>query len=155
MEEANPYAPPKADTAPAEPAAEGAAPAYKLYTPGQIFLATFLGTPIAGMYLLSANRRRLGHASLATMTLIGGLALGAVLLVLASVVPAGGARSLSLGITIAVGYYARTDQPLLDAHLAKGGRKESTWKAAGIGVAALVAFMAVFVAVMAINGELD
>jgi hypothetical protein len=35
--------------------------------------ATFLGTPLAGMYLLSTNRRRLGKTQLATTTRIYGV----------------------------------------------------------------------------------
>lgn len=150
MDEMNPYAPPKSDDAPPGPAEATEIPAYKLYTPAQVTLATFLGTPIAGMYLLSTNRRRMGHAGQATTTLLGGVGVTVLLIVLAIVLPESVGRAVPLVTTIAVSQYARIDQPLLDAHLARRGQKESSWKAAGFGLAGMVALLAILFAVILI-----
>lgn len=140
MDEINPYAPPKSDDArPAGAKKKRKTPAYKLYTPGQIALATFLGTPVAGMFLLSVNRRRMGKSSLATTTLLGGIGVTVLLFGIGLVLPESVSRAIPIGVTIAAGQYARVDQPLLDAHVARGGQKESSWKAAGFGLAGLAA----------------
>jgi hypothetical protein len=110
-------------------------------TPGQISLATFLGTPIAGMYLLSVNRRRMGNASLATTTLLGGIGATALMIGIGVLLPESVGRALPIGVTIAAGQYARTEQPLLDAHVSRGGQKESSWKAAGIGLVGMVVLL--------------
>ena len=152
MDEINPYAPPKSDDTRPEPAAVGEAPAYKLYTPGQIFLATFLGTPATGLYLLSANRRRIGHAGIATATLLVGIGATLLLLVLAVVLPDSIGRAASLGLTFVVWQYARADQPLLDTHLARGGKQESSWKAVGLGLAGLVTVLGLLFAYVLVTG---
>jgi hypothetical protein len=140
MAEPNPYAPP-ADLDPGgREAGRGEdAPAYKLYTPGHATLATFLGTPAAGLYIVSVNRRRLGLARAANTTLIAGLAVTAALFVAAVLLPDAVGRFLPIAATVSVGQYAKQDAPLLDAHLGRRGKRESWWKAAGIGVVGLVA----------------
>ena len=76
----------------------------ELYSPAQVVLATFLGTPFAGMYLLSANRRRLGHARLATTTLLVGVVATAVLVAVAAAAPDHPGRSLPLLTALAMWY---------------------------------------------------
>jgi hypothetical protein len=142
MDEINPYAPPKSDDArPAPVKKRSNAPPYRLYTPGQICLGTFLGTPASGMYLLSVNRRRLGHAGLATTMLLVGLVATALLIVIAVALAGTAGRPMSMGATFVIWQYACADQPFLDTHLAGGGQRESSWKAAGIGLASLIAVL--------------
>jgi hypothetical protein len=151
----NPYAPPTDVDLPASvaPGDEGA-PAYKLYTPGHAALAAFLGTPLAGLYLVSVNRRRLGLAGEATNALLAGFGATVLLVVAAVLLPDALGRVLPIAATVAVGQYAKRDAPLLDAHLGRGGLKESGWKAAGIGLGAMAAalvlvFTAAFLAGLA------
>jgi hypothetical protein len=145
MPEMNPYAPPRAEADGEAAAPDAGRPAYKLYSPAQAVLAAFLGTPLAGMYLLSANRRRMGHARLATTTLLVGVVATAVLVAIAAAAPDQPGRGLPLLTTLAMWYYAKQDQPLFDAHVSGGGRKESGWKAAGIGLATGIALLALMV----------
>jgi hypothetical protein len=144
MSEPNPYAPPIADL---DPPASGEVPEFKLYSPGQAALAAFLGTPAAGLYLVSVNRRRLGKDASATNTLIVGLFTTAALLVAAFLLPDALGRVLPIAALVAVAQYAKQDAPAFNAHLSRGGKKESSWKAAGIGVASMVVVLAVAVGV--------
>src|SRR6185369_5498266 len=107
--EPNPYAPPADDRAPPAsdaPVAEGV-PAYKLYTPEHVTLATFLGTPAAGLFLMSVNRRRLGRAKSATNTLLAGLLMTLALLALSAVLPGNSGILGGLATTVGVGKYAK------------------------------------------------
>src|SRR5690348_11216666 len=75
--EPNPYQPPA--NVPAPPPANGPvpppaqAPTYELYAPNHVVLAGFLGTPMAGCWLLSLNYRRQGRESQATRMLLAGV----------------------------------------------------------------------------------
>jgi hypothetical protein len=145
MNEPNPYAPPVADLeAPAGEAADpGGRPAFKLYTPGHVMLATFLGTPAAGLYLVWANRRRLGDAGGATEALIVGAVGTAMLFAAGFALPEAAGRVLPIAALFAAGQYARRDAGRLDAHARRGGQKESGWKAAGVGALGFLAVVAV------------
>lgn len=153
MAETNPYAPPLADTTPPA-AADGDKPAFKLYSPGQIFLATFLGAPLAGLYLLSENRKRLGHASLARLMLISGIVITAVLFAVSFVLPARAGNIMPMLAAYSVWQFAKQDSVLIDAHQKKGGQMESGWKAAGIGLASMAVLLVLLVLIAFVNGEL-
>ena len=47
--------------------------AVKLFSAGQITLATFLGAPIAGCLLLARNYRELGNGAAAWQSLVAGI----------------------------------------------------------------------------------
>jgi hypothetical protein len=155
MDEVNPYLPPKADpdAISADPPPPGAPPAYKLYSPGHIFMASFLGVPIGGFYLLSANRRRMGHSGLATATLVVGIVVTAATAAMAVVLPRGPSYSIPMAISTALWYYAKQDEPLLDAHVGKGGQMESAWKAAGVGLASMIALLVLLVPIILLVGD--
>jgi hypothetical protein len=149
MTEPNPYAPPNADL---DPPTSGEAPEFKLYSPGQAALATFLGTPAAGLYLMSLNRRRLGKDVSATNTLIAGLFATAALLAGVLLLPDAIGRGLPIAGLICVAQYAKQDNPDFNDHLTRGGKKESGWKAAGIGLLGMAIVLGgLLVGVMAIG----
>jgi hypothetical protein len=83
----------------------------------------------------------MGHGSLATTTLLVGLAATALLVLLAPLLPGNAGGPLPIVTALATHAYAKFDQPLFDAHLKKGGQRESSWKAAGIGLMAGVVFL--------------
>ncbi len=151
MAEINPYAPPAADLDP-PPAGADAAPAFKLYTPGHATLATFLGTPAAGLYLIAANRRRLGRVQAANTTLVVGFVVSAILLAAAFLLPDSVGRVIPFASMFGVYHYAKQDAALLDAHLGRGGKKESGWKAAGIGVLGMVVVVGAAACVVLVAG---
>ena len=121
---------------------ETEAPVYALYRPGDVALATLLGTPIAGAIVIGMNSARLGRLKEQWITLF--------VTVIATVLlagalwnfphPAGGISTLAL-FTMAAMY--KLEQALhgkaLARHKRRGGMHPSTWKAAGIGVFCLVA----------------
>ena len=65
----NPYESPQTAF---EPVNAGKLPSFKLYTPGHVAWATFLGAPLAGSMLLAMNYRRLGEPTSAAIALVGG-----------------------------------------------------------------------------------
>ena len=48
-------------------------PLYTLYSPGQVALATFLGTPVAGCWLLARNFKKLGITGLGWVMMVLGV----------------------------------------------------------------------------------
>jgi len=153
---ANPYAAPTAHEGALPANAGDAAPAPRtaaLYTPGNVMLATFLGTPLGGSIVLALNESRLGRKDAAVFSIIGGLlgttALLALSFVLPDNLPVG--HFIGLGSLIALGSIARRRQgQLVSRHLAGGGKKGSGWAAAGIGLLSLVAVLVPLVAILMI-----
>ncbi len=113
------------------PAPLEAAPDYKLYTPDQVGLATFLGSALAGGYLLYQNSRRLGRPTLVPLALGIGATLLAIGLALVTPVGAG----IAIGLVFAMRQLAQGEQGArVREHQQKGGKLESGWNAAGVGV---------------------
>jgi hypothetical protein len=145
------YGPPPQGSAPPPvyaPPGDGQPAPYALYSPNQIGVATFFGSPFAGTVLLYLNYKRRGLAGQAR-TALGLGALGtAVLVALGFLLPDHLGNSLPLGALFALRQIARSDQPAYDAHLAAGGRKGSWWKVVGLGAASLAAFFAVLMPII-------
>lgn len=141
----SPYAPPQAPVPSPGPAG---AP---VYTPNQIALATFVGSPFAGTVLLALNERRLGRARLALPTLLVGFFASAALVGIGAVLPDGVPTMpfALVGIFGMRGVAHLRQQALVAEHLARGGRKGSGWTAFGIGVLGMIAVLAVVLGVVA------
>lgn len=152
--ESNPYAPPKAivadtvETLPSE-----IPPQTQFYSVGQIALATFLGTPLAGGWLIARNYKALGQTDKARQNLfwciVGTLALFAI----GYVLPEKNSPNIFIAVVpvIAVRSWADAQfRKLLGQHRAADGKFYSWWRAAGAGVLCLAiivtAAMVVFVA---------
>jgi hypothetical protein len=122
------------------------APTYKLYTPWQVFGATFLGGPIAGAWLIGSNYAALGYPEDRNKALLWGSVATVILLVLALfILPEQTPRSL-IPVASCVGlmFLAKSQQgSLVEAHLAKGGNKGSIWQVIGIGLLGLVITLAI------------
>jgi len=139
----NPYRPPPpgADAPPATDAAGGRAVA--LYTTGQVVLATFLGTPLAGALVMALNDRRVGRPAGGTV-LLGALAT-ALLTGLAFLIP-DGIPQLALNVAALLGMHRVCNSvqgERVQAHLAQGGERGSSWAAVGIGLACAAALVVV------------
>jgi hypothetical protein len=142
----NLYECPKADLTP-PPLPElrsdnGNAPPYLLYSPGDVFVAAFLGGVVlrggvlGGVVLMVLNYRRLRRWEVANQTLIIGVVVQMVVAVVAFF-----SRDIVPGIFVTLGVAAGawgTAKALQEGpfalHMACGGKKASTWKAAGIGL---------------------
>lgn len=111
-------------------------PLYSLYSTGQVALATFLGTPLAGCWLVSRNFKKLGSRKSAWAILALGVAWAAGLCGLAVLEKLPGIVSiLSIPFTVLVmrGVQGRE----LDRHASLGGRTTSWGWAVGGAFACL------------------
>ncbi len=133
----------QATAPPPAPAAQATAamiPSYGLYTPGAVALATLLGSPIAGGVLLGLNYKRLGQRNRLWPAILGTVLVTALLVVVGSFIDSNPATtSLGVVLTVAMRAVAKSLQgDAIDRHTQSGGRTESMWAAAGIGLAGLV-----------------
>lgn len=121
-------------TIPTEPVE---APAYRLYTPGQVALAALLGAPLAGAILVAFTFKRLGRLRAAKAALILGALGTAMAFVVGWLLPDRiGYTIKSLPWVFATYYIAKGFlEPLVAAHMRAGGKRASWWAAAGIGAA--------------------
>jgi hypothetical protein len=145
-----PYAPPAAAPAPFAPPTDGAlpGPAVALYTPNQVALAAFLGTALGGTVVLALNERRLGRQRAAVVSVLLGVLATVVILGLAFVLPKNfpGAPLGLLPLLVLRGIAQKRQRAFVDAHIAAGGKRASSWAAAGIGLLSVTAaFVPVFV----------
>lgn len=143
----NPYTP---------PADNSIAPSrIKLYSPGQIAWATFLGAPIAGCWLLALNYRRFDDAMAANRALIFGSIGTILLLALAFFLPERFPNFvLPAAYTFGMYQYAKTlrGKVYMD-RLSNDCRKGSGWVATGIGILCSIVILVVLFAVVLIAPE--
>jgi hypothetical protein len=127
-------------------------PGYRLYSPAQVALASLFGAPLAGGILLYLNQRRLGRAR-PGLALLAGLGLTAAMVAIAWPLPDVATRGIPLAGVLATWQTAKAWQGEAHAaHLAARGVPGSSWRAAGVGLAAMVALLALgFVVVVAFD----
>ncbi|CAG9218152.1 membrane hypothetical protein [Paraburkholderia tropica] len=137
--------------APPSPSSEvlrASTPRFKLFSARSIVLATFVGSPLAGGYLLWRNSSRLGNTSRAwnelAVTALG--TLGMLLFAATTddsnaLAKAFGHVSALIGVFIVAFYTGKTQTPAITAHTQAGGELESGWKSFGVAVAGLIAMM--------------
>jgi hypothetical protein len=115
----NPYAPPESPIEPPPAPAE-----VRLFGPAVIAAHAVLLAPLVGAILAAINHRRLGNAQALRRTLLLFVAPSALLLILAVAAPSGSARPLRYLFGIALAWMLfREHKPLVDKHLAAGGKK--------------------------------
>lgn len=145
MPKPNPYAPPRSDDAAPEDVDGDGRPRYKLYSPRHIGIATFLGTPLGGLFVHSLNLRRRGQGVAATNAVLVGAGLTAAMILIGFVLPEAVGRALPIAAVIGIMQYAKREEPLFLEHLHCGGQAESGWKAAGIGLLSAIVVLMVLV----------
>lgn len=124
------------------------APSVRLYSPGQSTLACLLGSPAAGGYLLFRNLRRLEHTK-ATTPLWFGFGATVLLFTVGSFLPDSVGRSLTVLATVTWWHVAKSMQgPLFDGHVKAGGPRESSWRAAGVGLGFMAAILVLLLPVV-------
>lgn len=115
------------------------ATATRLYSPGQIALAAFLGSPLAGFWFFATNYRELGNRRAANQCLIWGtigtLALFAIPFALPEAFPK---SVIPAAYTVTFAQTARQIHgAALHEHQAGGGRLGSWWMVVGVSVLCL------------------
>lgn len=132
-----------------------AAPAYKLYSSGQILLAALLGTPIPGMWMLSRNLKLLGRDKEAFQMILTGIGLTVVTFMLAFIlpdrVPPLAISMPGLIVTIQIVKMKLTEP--LKQHGADGGELESWGKAAALGLTGMITVFALVAAAIILFPE--
>jgi hypothetical protein len=154
----NPYqAPQTVNTSTPVDAQSPDAPSYKLFSPRDAGLATFMGGPLGGAAIIAMNYGRLGRASERLFTCLGGGFATLLIFGLSFVLPDSfPALGLNLGITFAAWAIAKSlQQTDYDAHLSRGGRKASAWLAAGIGLLCALAMVIAIVGLVLVASLLD
>jgi hypothetical protein len=118
----------------------------RLYSTGQITLATFIGAPIAGCILLAHNYRELHRVQAAFQSLIWGVVSTLILFVVALWLPEKFPNSaLPVAYCFAMRQVSSYLQgPSITQHFSKGGKKGSWPATLGIGVACLVLVVGLF-----------
>ena len=120
------------------PSALANAPQYKLFDANSVMLATFLGTPLGGSFLMSLNYRRMHKALAAAGTLLLGIAITGGAILAAYLIPQSASYVISIGLLFGMKALAQSMQgEAVNQHEVQGGRLASKWAAAGIGLATL------------------
>jgi len=149
MQDHDPYrAPTAAVTSISEPLA-GA----RMYKVSGVGLATFLGSPLAGGWLIARNYHALGQPEKAARA-IGYSVVGTIaVLILAFFLPERVPGFLvSLPPLVAVTQIARHYQGDRIAEYTSAGRTYSNWRAFGVGLLALAALVAIIVVLAIVAG---
>jgi hypothetical protein len=119
-------------------------PIHKLYSPGQIALAAFLGSPLAACWFWSRNYQRLGQPSSSTQCLIWGTVGTIALLAISFFLPERFPNQvIPMGYTFGLLQAARqVHGSIVTKHLSAGGRLGSWWAVVGISLLILVFVLA-------------
>jgi hypothetical protein len=152
----NPYSPPasKLEGRTVEiPGLHVPATSDPLYTSRQIFVASFLGSPVAAAWIAAANLRALAQPQKARQVMYWGVAATAVALGIAFALPARTPGTfLPLAYSIAFRVFAghQFGKDVRD-HLNAGGAKGSWWRVIGIGLAMMLAVFACIFLVLVVR----
>lgn len=146
VQQENPFQAPQAEL---QPALGNMPPLYSIAAVG---LATFLGTTLAGAWLMAHNLQLLGKADRVTMVWGIAVALFLLTLVLAFVLPED-VPALPFAIAQLIGMILLARNLMeaeLKQHAEAGGAFLSNWRAAGIGILFTLAVVALMFAVLMI-----
>ncbi|WAJ36531.1 hypothetical protein OU800_18210 [Pseudomonas sp. GOM7] len=145
VQQANPFQPPQADLQPH--VFSSGQPLYRMTAIG---IGTFLGTPLAGAWLLAYNLRQLGKAKHVAMVWSVALAMLVLTTVLSFVLPED-TLTLPFAILQLLGMLLLAKQLIqadLLRHAAAGGAFLSNWRAAGIAILFFLGVTALLVGVL-------
>lgn len=150
----NPYSPPEAAVSDVGAGPPGSSPpaSGRLYTPGQIALATFFGSFLAASWFYAHNLAVVGRPEWKFRTLIVGCITTAAAMGIASLLPD---RTPNLVLPLACVFIARTYadmnfRKIIGTHLAAGGRQGSWWLVVGVSLLFALAIVAVVTAVFVV-----
>jgi hypothetical protein len=147
----NPYAPPKSSVD--DPAAPTRWPqrtaSGPLYSPTQIAVAAFLGSPFAGAWFIAANYRALESPRMARKIILTGVIATVALLGIAFVLPDRFPHYLlPMVLAFACRAYAEAMfAATLKQHLSAGGSTGSWWRVVGISLLIVSVLVIIMVAV--------
>jgi hypothetical protein len=149
----NPYAPPKADVGGPTAAAAAAGvphPVEQLYSPNQIAIGAFLGTPLAAGWLAAHNYRAMRQPREAGRVLGLGIIATIVVMAIAYYLP-DSVPSVVFPIAYCVAIYQAADskfKAVVAAHRTAGGTMRSSWRVVGIGLLCALIVVAVMFGIL-------
>jgi hypothetical protein len=119
-------------------------PTQKLYSPGQIALAAFLGSPLAACWFFARNYRQLDQPKIAKQYLIWGGIGTAAMLVIAFFLPDRFPNSvIPIGYTLGLFQAAKHIHGTTVArHVSAGGSLGSWWSVVGVSLLILTIVLA-------------
>jgi len=148
MSEVDPYRPPEAELSLER--ASGVA----VFTPRQIAVATFLGSVLAGVWMIHRNIRGFGSEDDVRGARVTSIGLTILYFLLTFTIPEGLTTALSVVATYAAHTTASTlFGAKLRAHEAEGGSIHSNWRVLGICLASIAIILASFAAAFLILPE--
>jgi len=146
MVDPNPYAPPKARVEGARAIGPESGALGPLYSVSQIFVATFIGSPLAGAWLMMKNHDALGHDGESARVRWTGVGATLLLLVASFLLPDKFPNSI-LPLAAAFGFRAYAEHelgPAIAHHQAAGGALFSWWRVVGLGLLWALIVLVVF-----------
>ena len=124
-------------------------PSYRLYSQGQVLLATFLGSPLAAGWLIAANQKALSKVEAARNSVVLGV-IATILLMIASLILPDNfpVMALPLASLFAVQqWYKHLCGVSFQIHMEEKGLKGSWGITVGIAVMCLILIMALLVGI--------
>ncbi len=151
--ERNPYEPPQApiaDVASSDGAPSSTVGRLTLFTSSQLFVASFLGSPLAAGWFAAANFRELGNEEKARQTLTLSVIATGIVLAVAFVLPENTPNILvPLIYSVVIRMMADAQfGAVLREHAAAGGKKGSWWQVIGVGIALCLVLLAIMVGIV-------
>jgi hypothetical protein len=146
----NPYTPPTAHVDDLAGSASAAGASGPLYSPRQLAIAAFLGSPLAAAWFAAANFKALAQPIKARQTLYWGVGLLVVVTIVSFLLPDGVPNSV-LPIAYSIGVYTAAKQRFEETvrlHLAAGGKLGSWWRVVGVSLLVSLVLVVVLVAVV-------
>ncbi|HEX2689673.1 MAG TPA: hypothetical protein VHN14_23810 [Kofleriaceae bacterium] len=109
---------------------------HPMYSAGQVCLATFIGGPLGGGWLMALNYKRLGQPGKARVAVGLNVLAIVALTAIGFATPGWSMSGLAIGSIFGMRALAKSLQgAAYDRHVQAGGSRGSSWRAAGIGLA--------------------
>jgi hypothetical protein len=134
----------------------GPIPSFRLFDSNSVGLATLIGGPVAGSFLMALNYRRLGLLGKAIVALVIGAIVTGIAILIGWNLPARAKFPMALALLFVTQRLARYLQgPAIQQHLEHGGSLASRWTAFASGVGFMaVLFTVAFLTIYKSNGAL-
>lgn len=125
----------------------------RLFSQQQVGLATFLGSPLAGSFLMALNYHRVGQKSKSIRCFIIGAIATTILTMFSYSIPKVGVWFPFAILFIVIKCYEKFQNSLYKQHLLDGGKQGSWWTSVGIGLLSLLVIIIGISLVVVILGK--
>jgi hypothetical protein len=127
-------------------------PSHTLFDSTSIGIATFLGSPVAGAWLMALNYHRLGKRNQALAAFAGGMAVTGLGIGLGYLIPATYSSAIAIGLVAIMKNVSKALQDAaVEQHMREGGQPGSRLIAAGTGLASLLVLGGIIFALLQVG----